>query len=96
MKQNKESFKNLNEKANILVKNIDKDVKQGDLFSLFSEFGAIQSCKLESYPDGSSRGFAYIQFEKEEDATNAKTKMNGHEINGKKLEVNIFEKKDKR
>lgn len=60
MKQKKDDFKSLDEKANILVKNIDKEVKQGELYELFSQFGAIQSCKLESYTDGSSRGFAYI------------------------------------
>jgi RNA recognition motif-containing protein len=37
----------------------------------FGEFGKIISSKIEKYGDGSSRGFAYIQFEKVEDATNA-------------------------
>lgn len=52
----------VNEKANILVKNIDKDVTQQELFDTFKPFGEIVSCKLETYPDGKSRGYAYIQF----------------------------------
>ena len=52
----------VDEKANLLVKNIEKDVTQQELFELFKPFGHIVSCKLETYPDGKSRGYAYIQF----------------------------------
>lgn len=52
----------VNEKANLLVKNIEKDVTQQELFEAFKPFGEIVSCKLETYPDGKSRGYAYIQF----------------------------------
>ena len=31
--------KNFNEKANILIKNIDKEVTQAELFNEFSKFG---------------------------------------------------------
>lgn len=55
-----------NEKANILLKNLDKDLSQQELFALCSEYGNIISCKLETYPDGASRCFAYVQFETEE------------------------------
>jgi polyadenylate-binding protein len=41
-----------NEKANLLVKNIDKSQTQQDLYKLFESFGRIQSCKLETFPDG--------------------------------------------
>ena len=60
-----------NEKANLLVKNIDKEVSQQELFDLFAPFGRILSCKLETYPDGQSRGYAYIQYESEEEALQA-------------------------
>jgi RNA recognition motif-containing protein len=51
--QNKPQF---NEKANILVKNIHKDISQGEIFNLFKSFGKITSCKLDCYQDGTSRG----------------------------------------
>lgn len=38
MKQDKKAF---NEKANILVKNIDKEVTQSDLYNLFVKYGNI-------------------------------------------------------
>lgn len=84
------------EKANILIKNIGKDVTQQDIFGAFSQFGNIISCKLESYPDGTSRGFAYIQFEKVEEADKAIEQMNGTELKGQKLSVNRHEKKEAR
>lgn len=90
-------LQNFNEKANVLVKNLDKDVTQQALYELFSAHGNIQSCKLENYQDGSSRGFAYVQFENEEQADAAIAKLNGYEWEGgKKLEVSRHEKKEQR
>lgn len=88
--------KSFNEKANVIVKNVEKDVTQQQLFNLFNQFGGVQSCKLESYPDGTSRGFAYVQFETEDQATQAIEKLDGHELNGKKLEVVKHEKREAR
>jgi RNA recognition motif-containing protein len=51
---------------------------------------------LESYPDGTSRGFAYIQFEKVEDADKAIAEMNGTDFKGQKLQVTRHEKKEAR
>lgn len=85
-----------NEKANLLVKNLDKEISQQALFDTFKAFGDIQSLKLETYNDGSSKGYAYIQFVNEEDAQKALDQMNGQELHGKKLEINKHERKDKR
>jgi RNA recognition motif-containing protein len=55
--------------ANLLVKNIDKEVTQQEIYDKFSAFGNVVSCKLETYPNSKeSRGYAYVQFEKPEDA----------------------------
>lgn len=64
------------ERANVLIKNLDKEVTQEQLFNKFKEFGKILSAKLEKFNNGESRGFAYIQFEKVEDADNAIAAMN--------------------
>lgn len=84
------------EKANILIKNVDKEASQQELFAAFQKYGNIISAKLESYPDGTSRGFAYIQFEKVEDADKAIEEMNGVDFKGQKLQVNRHEKKEAR
>jgi polyadenylate-binding protein len=66
------------------------------LFDTFKQFGEIQSLKLETYPDGSSRGYAYIQFQGEEDADKAMETMNNTELRGRKIEINKHEKKSLR
>ena len=58
-------------KANVLVRNIDTEISQQQLFETFSKYGGIKSCKLETYPDGKSRGFGYIQFENPDTAEKA-------------------------
>jgi polyadenylate-binding protein len=82
--------------ANLLVKNIDKEVTQQEIYGKFSAFGNVISCKLETYPNSKeSRGYAYVQFEKPEDAQRATEALNGQDINGKKIEVTTKkEKKD--
>lgn len=56
------------QQANVLVKNLDKEVTQEQLYNKFKEYGKILSTKLEKFPNGESRCFAYIQFENQEDA----------------------------
>lgn len=51
---------------------------------------------METYPDGKSRGYAYIQYETEEEAENAIQSLNEKDIKGKKIEIQRHEKKDKR
>lgn len=46
--------------ANIIVRNIPKQIVQSEIFKVFSEFGSIKSCKLNCELNGESRGFAYI------------------------------------
>lgn len=86
-----------NENANLLVKNIDKDVTQQEIFNLFKPYGYIVSAKLETYPDSKeSRGFAYIQYDDEAHAEAALNAINNLELKGKKLEVSKHNKKDKK
>jgi len=81
----------------LLIKNIDKDVTQQEIYNLFKNYGNIVSAKLETYPDSKeSRGFAYIQYEDEAQAEAALNAVNNYELKGKKLEVSKHNKKDKK
>jgi polyadenylate-binding protein len=85
------------ENANLLVKNLDKSVTQQDIFNLFKSFGNIISAKLETYPNSKeSREFAYVQFQKEEEAEAAIKALNETEYKGKKLDVAKLAKKEKK
>lgn len=66
------------------------------MYELFKQYGEIVSCKLETYQDGRSKGYAYIQFKTEEEALRAKEHLQNFELRGKKLEIDTHEKKDKR
>jgi polyadenylate-binding protein len=48
------------------VRNLAKEVTQKDVRAAFEKFGSILSCKVELFNDGTSKGFAYIQFDKPE------------------------------
>jgi len=88
--------KDFNSKANVIARNLPKELNQQDLHSTFSEFGKIISCKLEVYQTGESRGFGYIQYEQEEQADKAIAAMNSKDLHGKKIEVGKHSKKDER
>jgi len=82
-----------NPKANVFVRNLPTKVTQQEIFELYSAYGPVVKSKLECYADNTSRGFAYVQFENEKDATSAIAATNGMEMQGKKLEVFAHEKK---
>lgn len=82
--------------ANLIVRNLGKEVKQKEVYDLFSKFGSITSCKLESFTDGQSRGFCYVQFSKGEEAQAAIQALNGVELADKKIEVMLHQSRNKR
>ena len=72
----------------LFVKNIHPDVNEVMLESLFAVHGEILSTKIiYDRADWTSKGFGFIEFEKQEDALKAIEAMNGKELKGKVLEV---------
>jgi polyadenylate-binding protein len=82
--------------ANVFVKDLDSSITQKDLSDRFSVFGNIFSVKLETFADGSSKGFGYVQFEEPDDAEKAINAMDGLEWKGKKITVNVLIKRGDR
>lgn len=62
--------------ANLIIKNFPSSVDESQLKEKFARFGRILSCKVERLPDGRSRGFGYVQFDNERNASNAITELN--------------------
>lgn len=92
----KKKDKDFDSKANIVVKNLPKELDQKQMNDLFSKYGPIKSCKLEVFKDGSSRCFGYIQYEAAENAEKAIGGLNGSVHGGKTIEVVHHIKKDER
>ncbi|MEF3279531.1 MAG: RNA-binding protein [Elusimicrobiota bacterium] len=65
--------------------------KTGDdeLNTLFTSYGKVSSAKvIKDKFSGRSRGFGFVEMEDDNEATNAITKLNGSEYEGRKLIVN--------
>lgn len=82
--------------ANILVRNLDKEITQNELYTMTSAHGKIISCKLEVNKDGSSRGYGYVQFDTKENAQKAIDALNKTTQHGKEIMVTVHSKKTER
>jgi polyadenylate-binding protein len=82
--------------ANIFIKNLDKTIDNKTLHDTFSAFGSILSCKVATDEMGQSKGFGFVQYEKEEAAQTAIKRLNGMLINDKPVYVGPFLRKQDR
>jgi len=82
--------------ANIFIKNLDKAIDNKTLHETFSTFGTILSCKVAMDEVGQSKGFGFVQYEKEEEAQAAIKSLNGMLINDKPVYVGPFLRKQER
>ncbi|KAK9946482.1 hypothetical protein M0R45_011947 [Rubus argutus] len=82
--------------GNIFIKNLDKGIDHKALHDTFSSFGNILSCKIATDASGQSKGYGFVQFDKEEAAESAIEKLNGMLINDKQVFVGPFLRKQER
>lgn len=82
--------------ANIFIKNLDKTIDNKTLHDTFTAFGTILSCKVAMDDIGQSKGFGFVQYEKEESAQAAMKGLNGMLINDKPVYVGPFLRKQER
>ena len=85
-----------NNTANVFIKNIPKDVKPREIFEMFNNFGEIISTKICEDEDGNLLGYGYVNYYNLDSAEKAIKELNGKNINGSKLEVTHFQKKNER
>ena len=78
------------------MQNLDKTIDNKTLHDTFSAFGAILSCKVAMDDIGQSKGFGFVQYEKEEFAQSAMKSLNGMLINDKPVYVGPFLRKQER
>lgn len=76
--------------ANVFIKNLDLSIDNKALLDTFSAFGTVLSCKIALDNNGQSKGYGFVQFDKEEAAQNAIKRLNGMLINDKKVYVGFF------
>ena len=73
----------------LYVGNLAFSTTEGDLSTLFSEVGEVQSLKLMTDREtGQSRGFAFVELSDRTEGEAAITKFNGQMFNGRDIKVN--------
>jgi RNA recognition motif-containing protein len=74
---------------NILVGNLNPNVTERDIRSLFETHGVVQRSKMMTDRwTGLSRGFGFIQMKTDAEAEKAIVVLNGTDLKGKALKVN--------
>ena len=74
---------------NIYVGNLSYSVGNGDLESLFSQFGDVSRAQVIQHRDtGRSKGFGFVEMDDEDAAGKAIEELDGSEFEGRNLTVN--------
>jgi RNA recognition motif-containing protein len=78
--------------SKVFVGNLEFRTTSQELESLFAQVGPIREVFLPTDRNtGRPRGFAFVEFESEDDVQKAIDKFNGHELGGRPLRVNAAE-----
>ena len=74
----------------IYVGNLAYNVTEGQLEALFQDFGTVTSANLiKDRHSGESKGFGFVEMDKQAEAEEAIKTLNGRALNGRNLTVNI-------
>lgn len=82
--------------GNVFIKNLGEGVDNQSLMDTFSSFGNILSCKVALDAAGKCKGYGYVHFEAPEAAEEAIASLNGIIMNGNKVTVQSFVRRESR
>ena len=79
---------------NIYVGNLHYGVNEDELTEIFGKFGTVNSVKVitDKY-SGQSKGFGFIEMEDDTEGNQAISELNGVEMSGRNIKVNIAHEK---
>jgi len=79
---------------NIYVGNLHYGVNEEELTEIFGKFGTVNSVKVitDKY-SGQSKGFGFIEMEDDTEGNQAVSELNGVEMSGRNIKVNIAHEK---
>ncbi len=81
----------------LYVSNLPYSVTDQSLGQMFSTYGGVLSAKIiTDKMSGRSKGFGFVEMETEQQANEALEKLNGQEINGRKLNVALARPQESR
>lgn len=90
--------RNNDEGRRIYVGNLDYGTSDDTLYEIFAEYGEVVSCsQLVDREDPSrKRGFGFVTFQRIDDANAAVENLDGLEVDGRQLKVNIAQPRPER
>ena len=72
----------------LFVGNLAAETTSTEVRELFGAVGTVASCQLiEDRETGRPKGFGFVEMESAAAANAAKSKFNGHDLNGRALKV---------
>ncbi|CDI83927.1 RNA recognition motif domain-containing protein, putative [Eimeria acervulina] len=79
------------------VSSLSRNVKEAHLREVFGLFGVIRSCELAiDKKAGIPKGYAYVEFDTQREAENARRHLHGGVLDGKTLRVELSSKTHER
>lgn len=74
----------------LYVGNLHVNVTEDELRKIFESYGELDFVSIQKEVDTArSKGYGFIQFRKTEDGKRAMAQVNGHELMGKQLRLNV-------
>ena len=82
--------------SNLYVGNLTFNTTTADLESLFGQHGEVKKAQVITDRDsGRSRGFGFVEMASSEEATAAINSLNGRNVDGRDLTVNIAKERSR-
>jgi len=78
----------------LYVGNLPWSINDEGLQDLFSQYGAASSRVITDRESGRSRGFGFVEFNDEASAQAALDAMNGTEVDGRELNIDLARPQD--
>lgn len=73
---------------------------ESTLMNAFAEYGEVVDCKIITHQEGEhagkSRGFGFVTFASEQDAREAMSQLNGADLDGRELRVDLAQQQQRR
>ena len=81
----------------LFVGGLPYSVNDSKLEQMFSEVGIVTSATvINDRETGQSKGFGFVEFEKDADADEAIKKLNDTEVDGRRIVVNVARPREER
>ena len=81
----------------LYVGNLSYGMENSELETAFAEFGSVESANIIiDRQSGRSKGFGFVEMSTEEEAQAAMSALDGHEVSGRPLKVNLAKPREDR